>query len=707
MTVERPSRLTSILASAALVVLWAWIRVVAFDTMVFPLTYALPLLIGVWTRDKVATWGMAAAFCVLHIIKLYWVLPDHTLTSVEAQANLVATVANILVAAAAVHAIIVLRSRLEHALADVRAQAEELRIQSEELAQQNEELAEQTEELSRQTEELSQQGEELASQNEELQLQAEDISGLNMTLDRRERLLETLLETARVSTSEHTALKHIAVAALDLFGDLICAAAVYEDTDDGPRLHAHAATSPLSAERLAASPPEASRDSFAALVIGQARTAALDDLSTRPDLTVSSVLCDDEISSALGAPIRINGASAGAIVVYAATTHPWTAEQFQLAEWLADLSARALETLRLQAALRAEDDRKSEFLATLSHELRNPLAPMRVALPLISRGGDAGASAMLIMERQFRQLVRLVDDLLDATRLSKNKIQVRRVRTDLLEVVTHATDATRSELEAAGQDLQMDLPASPVWVNADPERIAQVVTNLLNNAGRYTPAGGRIHITVAATADSATLTVADTGIGIAPGDLARVFDMFTQVGGPGSGGLGIGLAIVRGIVELHDGAVTALSDGHGRGSSFVVRLPREVMPEPAVVASTAPHRTAPRRVLVVDDNADAAEMIQALLSLHGHTVTVAHDAEAALELALQAAFDVALLDIGLPGMDGYQLARRLRGHDRTRHLRLVAVTGWGQDADKVLALDAGFDAHLTKPAEPDVVLSIL
>lgn len=697
---ERPSRTTSILVSVALVAVWSWIRLVAFDTIAYPLTYLLPLLVTVWTRDKVALWGMAIIFAALHLIKLSVTVEPNAIAAVELQANRIATMFNITIGATAVHLIIRVRDRLEEAHRNLQAQADELRAQREELAQQNEELAQQTEELSRQTEELSQQGEELATQNE-------DIGALNATLDRRERLLESLLETARASTSEHTALQHIAIAGLELFGEVAGVVAVYENSPTGPMLHAHATSTTVAGDHPADPGESAQPGSFAALVMAEARTAALNDTAARPDLALSLLPAAAGVRSALGAPIHIGDAVVGAFVVYGTATHDWTQEQFQLAEWLADQCGRALQTLRLQATLREADDRKSEFLATLSHELRNPLAPMRVALPLIAQGGPTANAAMQIMERQFRQLVRLVDDLLDATRLSKNKIQVRRVRTDLIEIVDHAAAAARPDIEASGHTLTVELPSSPVWIDGDPERIAQVIANLLNNAARYTPRGGHIRITAGGTDTEATISVTDTGIGIAPADAARVFDMFTQIGGPGSGGLGIGLAIVRGIVDLHGGRIAVSSDGPGHGSTFVITLPTRTAVSPPAEDTATPERVAPKRVLVVDDNQDAASMMEALLAMYGHTVLVAHSAETALTLARQAAVDVALLDIGLPGMDGYELARHLRALDTTRNLRLVAVTGWGQETDKARARAAGFDAHLTKPAEPDVVLSIL
>jgi CheY-like chemotaxis protein len=252
------------------------------------------------------------------------------------------------------------------------------------------------------------------------------------------------------------------------------------------------------------------------------------------------------------------------------------------------------------------------------------------------------------------------------------------------------------------------LPPEPVWVDADPDRIAQVVTNLVHNATRYTPPGGRVTVTVVVSGAEAHLSVTDTGVGLAYKNRERVFDMFTQVSGPGSGGLGIGLALVRGIVELHGGHVAAHSEGLGRGSEFRVALPLATAPAEVSVAIDEPvvQGTA-RSVLVVDDNEDSAEMMGALLALHGHRVRIAHDAEHALAAAREFAPDAALLDIGLPGLDGYELARQLRQDQRTRHVQLIALTGWGADGDRLRAGEAGFDLHLTKPADPRVVLRAL
>jgi signal transduction histidine kinase/ActR/RegA family two-component response regulator len=705
LTGRRPSRAVSLAVSAALVVIWGFIRLVLFEGTVFPLAYAVALLVGVWTRDRAALWGMAVIFAVFHTLKMFWILPAGVLTEAEIWSTYGSTLANIAVAAVAVHAIIVLRERLERALVEVNAQAEELRAQGEELAQQNEELAQQNEEMAEQAEELSQQGEELATQNEELESRAEEIRGLNDALERRERLLHTLLETARLSGTEQAALQHIATAALDLFGDTAAAVMILETQPGGTHLMARAGRGEdgegLNEDRV--------DDAFVALVTAQGRTASLNDRSLRPDLTLATAGGRQPFRAALCAPIHLGDETFGALAVYAGRPREWTEEDFRLAEWLADQCARMLQTLRVQSVLRETDRRKSEFLATLSHELRNPLTPIGFALKLIEQGKGHDANAVQIMQRQLQQLVRLVDDLLEATRLTSNKIQIRKARVDLVPVVRHAVEALRPDIDAAGHDLAVVLPDEPVWLDADADRLGQVVTNLLNNAARYTPPGGRVSIEVAAGTEDVRLLVRDTGVGLDPHDLDRVFDMFMQVGGPGSGGLGIGLALVRQIAELHGGRVEARSDGRGRGSEFRVTLP---VAAAAASADDAADMDGPEsrnacRVLIVDDNVDSATMIGALLEMHGHDVRIAHDAEGALAAAHDFSPGTAVLDIGLPGTNGYELARQLRQDVRTREMRLIALTGWGQDGDRARAREAGFDTHLTKPIEPDVILAAI
>ena len=444
---------------------------------------------------------MAAIFITMQAVRIYVLQPAGTYTPHDLLANTIGTVLNVLIAAIAIQAIIHLRERLEAALTNVSAQAAELRAQSEELAQQNEELAQQAEELSHQTEELTQQGDELSHQNEELQTQSEEIATLNGMLERRERLLETLLEMARVSGTEDAALQHIANAAVELFPDLNVIAAVYEETADGLTLRAlapAAAEAPLPDPRSTANPP------FVQLMMREQRTAALNDSNLRPDLAMPFYLGHAPVRSVLAASIRSGDAVSGACAICLTQPHEWTDVEFRLTEWLADQCGRVLQALRVQSDLREADRQKNEFLATLSHELRNPLAPIRFALQLIERGKDNDqGDALKVINRQFQQLTRLVDDLLDATRLSRNMIQVRKTRVDLVPILRSAIDAIRPDVESASHRLTVTLPDAPVFLDADSDRIAQVVTNLVNNAAKYTPPGGALTVRLERVDDDA------------------------------------------------------------------------------------------------------------------------------------------------------------------------------------------------------------
>ena len=378
---------------------------------------------------------------------------------------------------------------------------------------------------------------------------------------------------------------------------------------------------------------------------------------------------------------------------------------------------RSEESLRRLAAELAESDRrKTEFLATLAHELRNPLAPISNGLQLL-RGdaGDAPAKERLrtMMERQLRHLVRLVDDLLDIARISSGKVELKKERVELEAVVGSAVESSMPLLTSSGHELDVRIVDPGVQVIADSTRLAQVVSNLLNNAVKYTPNGGRIELVARREAGAVVISVTDSGIGISPEALPLVFEMFTQVGrnrDRSQGGLGIGLALVRRLVELHGGSVTAESPGVGLGSTFTVRLP--LLEEPVAAAAPAPEPAAAGqapvfRVLVVDDNVDAAESLAALLELEGHHTRVAHDGDAALDVARQFRPEIVFLDIGMPGKDGYEVARELRRDPQARDAMLVALTGWGAQDDRARSREAGFDHHLTKPAGLHAVEALL
>jgi len=374
------------------------------------------------------------------------------------------------------------------------------------------------------------------------------------------------------------------------------------------------------------------------------------------------------------------------------------------------------EQRKMEDALRQADRRKDEFLAVLAHELRNPLAPIRSALhvlrmtnkrdPTTERVGE-------IMERQVNHIVRLVDDLLEVSRITTGKIELRKEPVEIASVVRTAIEASRPLIEGGGHHLAVVIPPEPITLDADPVRLAQVLANLLNNAAKYTDTGGQIWLTVRRDADSVAISVRDTGSGIPRDMLARVFELFTQVdrrSNRAQGGLGIGLTLVKSLIELHGGSIRAYSEGLGRGSEFVARLPirRGVRPAHAAAEVPAPSPVlADRRVLVVDDNIDAAESLGILLKLLGADVKIVHngpDALAALPVHHPA---VVLLDIGMRGMDGYEVARRIRRQHEYQDLTLIALTGWGQDEDRRKSQAAGFDYHLIKPADLVMLQTLL
>ncbi|KFC65850.1 ATP-binding protein [Massilia sp. LC238] len=372
-------------------------------------------------------------------------------------------------------------------------------------------------------------------------------------------------------------------------------------------------------------------------------------------------------------------------------------------------SRRARDDLRsLANDLATENRRKTEFLATLAHELRNPLAPLRTGLELIRiAGGKPPPKVFDMMDRQLHQLVHLIDDLLDIARINSGKVQLKRERIVLRDAIANAVDTALPVIEAAGHQLDASLPDHELLLHADPVRLAQVFSNLLANAAKYTPGGGRIGITVQHDDRSVRVAVSDTGIGIPTDALPGVFDMFSQVSrnmGRAQGGLGIGLSLVRSLVEMHGGAVHAESAGEGKGSTFVVELPLASgsgaeLPSCAAPSAGAPIRHTGRlKILVADDNVDAASTFMALLETGGHRVDVVHDGRQALEQARTGGYDLAILDIGMPGLSGYEVAAALRQSPGCAHTFLAALTGWGSEEDQARARAAGFDAHLTKPA---------
>jgi PAS domain S-box-containing protein len=370
-----------------------------------------------------------------------------------------------------------------------------------------------------------------------------------------------------------------------------------------------------------------------------------------------------------------------------------------------------------ERALIEADRRKTEFLATLAHELRNPLAPLANALRLLELAGpdqDMQAQARGIMERQLGHMTRLIEDLLDVSRITRNRLRLQKEPMELASAVQTALEATRPLMEELGHEVSVTLPSAKVYLDADPVRLAQVFTNLLNNAAKFTPRGGRIWLTAQNQGDEVIVSVRDTGIGVPPEHLPHLFDMFSQAIPAldrSPGGLGIGLSLVRSLVELHGGHVEARSPGLNQGSEFIVHLPSAGSMVQEMPAKSGQKETCTSgqscRILVVDDNADSTACLSMMLELAGHEVQTARDGPEAVEKACEFRPRVILLDIGLPKMNGYEVARRIRQEPWGKDIMLVAVTGWGQFEDKKKAFEAGFDQHLTKPVDPDAFFELV
>lgn len=455
-----------------------------------------------------------------------------------------------------------------------------------------------------------------------------------------------------------------------------------------------------------------------------------------------------KLKSYMVVPLQARGRMLGAISFLTddSSDRSFTAADLQLAEDLARRAANAVDNARLFREVQEADRAKDQFLAMLGHELRNPLAPIRNAVATLrARGiGDPHLQkAREVIERQAVHMTRLVDDLLDVSRITSGRIGLRKSTVDLAAAVRNAVETARPAMEAQGHTLDLELPAEPIWVLVDETRVEQVITNLLNNAAKYSDSGSHVWVTLRRDGSEAVLRVRDTGVGIAPDMLARIWDPFAQADRSldrAQGGLGLGLTLVRTLVEMHGGSVSAQSEGLGRGSTFEVRLPIPATAERPAETEGAP--PSPRgvlpasvpadlrnalRVLVVDDNVDAAETLAELLELWGCEVQVVHDGVSAVEAACSDVPDIVFLDIGLPGMDGYEVARRIRrreaetaacgislngapapSEDRgPKPILLVAVTGYGQDEDRRRSQEARLDYHLTKPIDPDQLQAFL
>jgi PAS domain S-box-containing protein len=497
----------------------------------------------------------------------------------------------------------------------------------------------------------------------------------------------------------------------------------YALTDDGSALELQSAQG-LPPEQLGQMRTVRLDEELCGIVAEQRRHLVLNYLQTsamrqaRP-LKEAGVLCY------AGFPLIARGNVYG-VAAFASTSREHFREgDLQVMQTVCDQASAMLERTQLldelharEQSLKRADRAKDEFIATLAHELRNPLAPIRNAVGIM-RHEDQPVTQRLawcrdIIDRQVLQMTHLLEDLLDVSRVTNNKIELRRDRIDVLRAVEQALEATRPLIEAQGQRLQLELPSEPVVLYGDLTRLTQVFGNLLNNAAKYTDSGGLITLTVAPGDDSVRIRVRDSGIGIEAHQLPRVFDMFSQLAPAlerARGGLGIGLALTRGLVELHGGTIEAFSPGVGLGSEFVVQLPITPPARPRETGLSKPAEATAnqqrRRLLVVDDNVDAAQTLAAILELHGHDVRVAYTGAEGLRIAGEWQPDVGVLDIGIPDLNGYELCRGIRERSLDHQPLLIACTGWGQQEDVAHAREAGFDHHLVKPVDPDAVLRLL
>jgi signal transduction histidine kinase len=478
---------------------------------------------------------------------------------------------------------------------------------------------------------------------------------------------------------------------------------------------------PAQMERLRTKAPG---ESLCGLVAAQCHHLVLNHLQNS-ELPQARLLQQAGVRCFAGFPLIARGQVYG-VAAFGSTTHERFHEgDLQVLQTVCDQASAMFERTRLldelharEQSLKRADRAKDEFIATLAHELRNPLAPIRNAVGIMRHDGQQITQQLAwcrdIIDRQVSQMTRLLEDLLDVSRVTCNKIELRRDRIDLMLAIEQALEATRPLIEAQDQRLQLELPPEPIQLYGDLTRLTQVFGNLLNNAAKYTDPNGTIALSVTLQGDHARISVRDNGIGIEAQHLPHVFDMFSQLAPAldrSRGGLGIGLALTRGLVELHGGTIESFSAGPRRGSEFVVSLPvtpparqREnglANPDGPTVAQRR------RRMLVVDDNVDAAQTLAAILELHGHDVRVAYTGAEGLRIAEEWKPEVGVLDIGIPDLNGYELARGIRERCLDQQPLLIACTGWGQQEDVARAQEAGFDHHLVKPVDPDAVLRLL
>ncbi|MDB5758578.1 MAG: hybrid sensor histidine kinase/response regulator [Burkholderia sp.] len=534
-------------------------------------------------------------------------------------------------------------------------------------------------------------------------------------VEARLRLLDEMNEATRNASDPRVIMEEVPRLLGEHLRATRCAYADVEPNNDQFTIRhdwdAPGAASSVGAYSLDLFGPRAARD------MREGRTLVIRDVDR--ELTPSeggSMFNAIGVKAIICCPLVKEGKLVAMMAVHQDAPRDWTAADVTLLEEVVERSWAHIERIRAMETLRVEDRRKSEFLAVLAHELRNPLAPIRNGLQVMRVAADNPATVSRVrdvMERQLAHLVHLVDDLLDIARINRGKVDLQKVRVELRTVVASAVETSLPAIEARRHELNLHIPDQSLALTIDPTRISQVISNLLTNAAKYTPAGGRIDVTARRDGDDVVLSVSDTGMGIPPESIGTIFEMFTQVGNNlerTQGGLGIGLALARRLVELHAGTIAASSPGLGQGTTFDVRLPLAAIEPLAPAADDNRHDgNGGRRfrILVVDDNADAAETMSDYLDMSGYASQVAYNGYQALDVIRRFMPEVVFLDIGMPGMNGYEVASAIRKMPEMSGVTLIALTGWGSGTDRSRAHEAGFDHHLTKPASFHTVNALL
>lgn len=704
MTHARPSLALSTVVVTALAVTWAAIRIFLFRETVFPLTFVLPLLACVWTGRRWQLWSMAGFFCAMAMAKVFWILPG--MFNGNGGVYLAGTLVNVLVGAMAVQMILSMREGLERGNAIISEQNSELEAQAEELSQQNEELKAQAEELAEQNEEIESQSEEVARQNEELVELSERLAG-------REEILEGLLQSSRVDSSTDRMLDELCRRALKAIGPPAAGVAILEQCDGFLRRIAHVAmdSHPDVPDRWPVD------GSIAGVVLRERRTAYVFDLRARPDLALPFAN-GAGIRSVLATPLTISKGTAGLLVACAPDASHWTEEQFRVSEWIAAQCGLMMEILRGHqtlaehaGALEAANRSKDRFLAMLSHELRTPLTPALAAASALERDRSIPENVredIGMIRRNIGIQARLIDDLLDLTKISRGKVELDRRVLPVDGVLRDVAGIIGGEVDTKSQRLRFEMAElEGCVVFGDGSRLNQVFWNLLKNASKFSPAGSVIEVRGSRTDSRVTIEVRDEGEGLDGNDIDKIFLPFEQtLHGPRmarDGGLGLGLAIAKAIVELHDGQISVRSEGRGKGATFVVHLPvAEIGEAPAApVHSTGRDEESPNgepiRILLVEDHDDTRMIITRLLQGFGYHVEPAETSGAAFEIFMAGEFDLVVSDLGLPDESGLELMKRIR--QSRPEVRGICLSGYGMSDDVAACREAGFHEHLTKPVD--------